>query len=226
MASTILDIYNRAISAVHGRGRLASLSTNTKEKQECDIWYYQVRDVVQEAAHWDCCRNTSRLTLLETRDPALDWQAGMPDTQYLYRYALPTEYLRAWNLVDFSYFSISYDGTRDRMVLDTNAKNAVLIFGQRQSNPAHWSPGQVSATVHGLAASIVGGVGGTRTMTQMQYQLANDILIKAQVSNSNNSTFIAETIPQTLTARGYSEATETRYYYPYGEVFSAAAPNA
>ena len=224
MASTILAIYNQAISAIHGRGRLSSLTDNTREREECDIWYEQVRDTVQEAAHWDTCRNTERLTLLATRTTTANWAAGDPAPQYLYRYALPTHYLRAWNLSDFAYFTISYDETRNRNVLDTNSYNAVLIYGRRQENPALWSAGMVRATVHGLAGAIAGGLTGKTQLTQLQYQLANQALYDAQAANSN-STMQLETIPPALQARGYSEAQETRYYYPYGEVFSAGVAN-
>lgn len=225
MPSTVLDIYNGAISAIRGRGRLSSLTDNTREREECDIWYSHVRDVVQEAAHWDCCRSTHRLTLLKERTTTLDWQSGDPETQYRFRYSLPPDYLRAWNLVDYSHFTISFDKTRNLRVLDTNTQNAVLIYGMLQDNPAFWSPGQTAATIHGLASKIAGPLTGQSNVQQLEIQLANNVLFEAQALNANNSGFVPETIPQSLTARGYSEAQETRYYYPYGQLFSAAAPN-
>jgi len=226
MASTTLDIYNGAISAARGKGRLSSLTDKTVEREECDIWYKLVRDTVQEAAHWDTCRETERLTLIKERDTGISWAAGDPEAQYIYSYALPNNYLRAWNLADFSHFTISFDATNNKNVLNTNFKNAVLIYGGIRENPAFWSSGMVAATIHGLAASITGPITGQSSVQRIQIQLANEILLMAQVTNAGNASFTPEVIPPVILARGYAEAQETRYYYPYGQNFSAALANA
>lgn len=226
MASTVLDIYNAAISAAHGKGRLSSLTDNTVEREECDIWYPIVRDTVQEAAHWDTCRETERLTLIKERDASLSWAAGDPESQYIYSYALPNNYLRAWNLTNFQHFTISFDATNNKNILNTNFKSAVLIYGGLRDNPAFWSAGMIAATIHGLASFIVGPLTGQDRVQQLQLQLANNILFSAQAVNANNAGFIPETIPPALIARGYSEGQETRFYYPYGQTFAAATANA
>ena len=71
MAQTVLALYNQALSAVRARGRLSSPTENSREREECDIWYPTVRDVVQESAYWESCRTTERLTLLKERNTAL-----------------------------------------------------------------------------------------------------------------------------------------------------------
>ena len=222
MASTVLDIYNAAISAAHGKGRLSSLTDNTVEREECDIWYPIVRDTVQEAAHWDTCRETERLTLIKKRDASLSWAAGDPESQYIYSYALPINYLRAWNLTDFQHFTISFDAAKNKNILNTNFKNAVLIYGGLRDNPAFWSAGMTTATIHALASFVA----VRDRVQQLELELANNILFSAQAVNANNANFTPETIPPALIARGYSEAQETRFYYPYGQTFAAATANA
>ena len=59
--ATKLEIYNMALSAARSQGNLASLTQETRGRQECDRWYNLVIDVTQEAAYWPCCK--TRITL-------------------------------------------------------------------------------------------------------------------------------------------------------------------
>lgn len=226
MSSTVLDIYNRAISAVGGKGRLSSLTDNARTREECDIWYPLVRDQVQEGAYWPACRTTARLGLLATRDFSADWASGDPETQFKYRYTLPANCLRPWHLVDYQYFSYNYDDSRGELVLDTNAENAVLVYAVRNTNPGLWSATQVAATVFGLAAYIARPVTGQSGVEDRMFRSANDQLLIAQSDAANSQGFRLETTAPGHYFRGYEDSNQTRYFYPHGSLFGPAAPNA
>jgi hypothetical protein len=226
MTTTVLGIYNAALSAVGGKGRLLTLSDKTREREECDIWYPLVRDQVQEAAYWPSSRRTSRLTLLNDRDTSLDWAPGDPESEYLYLYALPATCLRPWYLTNFDQFMLAYDSVSVKAALSTNALDAVLVYAASQTDPALWTPGQRSATIFALAASISYGVTNQRGLEQKNYQLANEQIIMARIAVANSPSYILESIPPPLAARGAEGISDSRFFYSYGPMFGEALPNA
>lgn len=226
MTTTVLGIYNAALSAVRAKGRLSSLSDESREREECDFWYPMIRDRVQEAAFWPSSRRTARLALLQERGQTADWQLGDPETQFAFSYALPEQYLRAWHLVNYENFSLSFDSSRNRNVISTNVRSAVMIYAAAQENPIFWSPGQRQATIYALAACIAGPISGQNSLQQLNYNLADESIMRARSDVQMSVSLPLETMPPALAARGYADFAHTRYYYPYGPLFSEARPNA
>ena len=226
MTTTTLGIYNAAISAARGKGRLSSLSDVSREKSECDIWYDQIRTQALEAAYWPSARRSARLALSKTRDPAVDWALGDPETQFLYKYVLPTNCLRPWHLVNYEQFTISFDSVANVLVLNTNVADAVLIYAADQTNPAFWSPGLRASIIYGLAAAISGPIKGTNDLVHLNYRIANDQIMEARANVAGLLYDQKEVVPPALAARGYSIESETRFFYPYGDLFAGAMPNA
>lgn len=227
MATTVLEVYNAAISLVGGKGRLTSLGDNTKSREECDIWYPIVLDIAQEAGHWPCCRRQARLTLLEERDFTVDWAAGAPDPQYRYSFDLPNDILRPWNLAHYDRFSLFFDPTRSRNVLSTNRAEAVLTYGARQTNPVFWDAGLRMSIIYGLAAMIAMPLTGDRQKYQAYLEAADQQLLQSRAAVGNYDSQMMEVIPEELRARtGYEWTADTRYLYPLGSNFTAAMTNA
>lgn len=225
MTTTVLGIYNAAISAARGKGRLATLTDNTRERTECDIWYDQVRTQVLEAAYWPSARKLERLTTtLDTRDFTVDWVNSDPEPQFTYAYQLPTDYLRAWHLVNYEQFILSW--RTDKVVLHSNIEEPVLVYAFDQTDPAKWTPGLRMAVVYALAAAISGPLKGENSLVQINYQLANEQILAARANVAGLLSDQKEVIPPALSARGYTLAEETRYFYPYGDLFPGAIPNA
>lgn len=222
MSTTVLAIYNGAISAARGKGRLSSLSQVSRERDECDTWYPIIRDQVQEAAYWPGSRTVSALTLLG--EAGTSWVAGSPEPGFAFSYGLPDNYLRAWHLSDFSPFSISFDETRSRPVINSNAENPILIYASVQENPVFWTPSQRFATIHALAAAISGPLTGQNSLEQLNYQKANEFILAARANALNAQNLIYESIPPELAARGHANdlAYTTRYFYPLGSLFGVS----
>lgn len=226
MANSTLDIWNLALSAAQAKGRLSSPTDASVEREECETWYDTVIGVVQEAAHWEGSRAFQRLTLLSTRDFGVAWSSGDPAPEFQYAYALPTNYLRARHLTDYTRFSIDYDASRNRRVLSSNTELAVLVYNRLQTDVTRWSEGQKMATAYGLAAKISGPLSRKSNLVAQNTQLANRHLEDAQGSIDNSDSYMVESIPPWIAARGYADlAPETRFIYPLGSVFSAAVVN-
>lgn len=226
MTTTVLGIYNAAISAARGKGRLAGLTDNSRERTECDIWYNQVRTQSLEAAYWPSSRATARLNLVAERDQTVDWTLGDPETQYLYSYALPTNCLRPWHLVNFEEFTVSFSESTNQLTLNTNRTDAVLVYSRDQTNPAFWSPGLRLAVIYGLAGAIAGPLTGNSSLQQLNYQLANNALLAARTATASLLQEQLEVVPPAIAVRGYDYEQQTRFLYPFGELFSAAVPDA
>ena len=221
MTETVLGIYNAAISAAEGRGRLTSLDESSREREECDLWYGIVRDTVQEATHWPACRASSRLTLVATRNENNLWTSADPEHPFKYAYSLPSDCLRPWYLTNYQTFQLSYDIDNDRTLLSTNSEQAILIYARRNNIPSKWTPGQRQATLLALSAMITPGISGDRSRQATNYQLANQILLQAQSDALNSSQNMLEVLPPELASRGYEDMTQTQFYYPFGSLFVA-----
>lgn len=222
MTSTVLDVYNNALSAVHAKGAVSSLSENSREREVCSRWYEVVRDTVQEAAYWPACQATIRLSLCQERGDSA-WADGDPAPQFHFSYYLPENYLRARHLAHYEPFTIEFDFTREVRLLHTNADLATLIYSRRSDEVSFWSPGQQMATIYGLAAHIAGPLTGNSQLKGTNLRLANDILRDAQSAAQNAQDYQLDTMPLSFIARGAASfAAETRYLYPVGHIFAGA----
>lgn len=221
--TTALDVYNAALQACHAKGRLSSLSENKKERYVCDQWYNLTLQTVQEAVHWPSCKATSVLAGKVTRDFSDDWVNTDPEPQFKYSYNLPANCLRPRYLTNYDRFSLGLDDDFDAMKLSTNTDDAVLVYTVLQENVSLWSPGQLQATIYGLAMHIAGPITGRGELINKNMNLANGFLADAQASVLNSFDIRTDYIPDVLQARGYTGPDmNARYLYPFGSFFSAA----
>lgn len=222
--SSTLDVYNAALSAVHAKGRLSALDENSREREECDIWFDIVLRTVQEAAFWPSSRQLSYLALSKERNAQADWLETDPMPQYRFKYALPTDCLRPWHLTNYDRFALAFDSANESVMLHTNTEKAVLVYARKQVLVTLWTPGQIMATVYGLAGHIAGPITGRGEIVQKNFNLANGLLTEAQTAAANSEESQLQSIPQTILARGFAGGLNTpRYFYPHGSAFNSAS---
>ncbi len=223
MGQTVLSIYNAAISAAGGRGRLSALTAPSKEREECDTWYELIRDVAQEAAYWPAVKTSARLSLVAERATGA-WTINQPQNPYAYAYDLPNNYLRAWHLHDYAPFELTFNVDSNRVRLHTDSEQAILTYGRINTNPAQWGASLQHAVIMALSAHIIPGISGKAQLAQQRLQQANDALMAAQASAANDQQPMLESMPPTLAARGGAiTPSQTRYIYPNGALFSPSA---
>lgn len=227
MTSSTLDVYNQALSACHAKGRLATVSDNTRERQELDIWYDNVVSTVQEAAYWPGSKVLAALTLADTRDFSVDWNDEDPAPEFKYKYELPANCLRPWHLTNYDRFALHFDVTNDATYLSTNTKDAVLVYALKQLDVTKWTQSQITATVYALAAHVGGPLTGNYSLIRKNTDLANNILMDAQVAANHGEDQMLNALPSSLVARGYSGLVDSpRFLYPHGSIFTAAVTDA
>lgn len=219
MTNSVLDVYNAALIACNGRGLVSDLNEASRECELCSLFYPLVRDTVQESGYWPATRVQAQLALLATQGPL--WVPGSPPDEYLYSYAAPADYLRAWHMQDYSSFDIGYDKLTDRMAIYSSLSVAILTYACRNDNVASWTPGQKQATIYGLAGHIAGSLSGRSALIQTNFEKANKFLAegKALASNATNNPF--DTVPDWIQARGLiSNMFPNRFLYPIATGFS------
>ena len=223
MTTSVLDVYNLALLACNGRGQVTDLNEASRERELCSRFYPLARDTVQESGYWPICRSMQTLAVLTLQ--AATWTEGAPPLQFYYSYALPTDYLRAWHLADYSPFEIGYDSIRNRAALYSNSQSAVLTYARRNDDVAAWTPGQKQATIYGLAGHVAGALTGRSALINVNYQKANEFLKEGQANAMNSDNNYFDSMPEWITARGgVVTVSPTRFFYPQSTGFAAGQP--
>lgn len=211
--ATKLQVYNMAISAARGRGTLRSLDQNLRSREECDKWYNLVLDVTQEAAYWPCCKARAELTDKQEED----------SHDFAYSYRLPPGFLRPWYLHTFGRFSLESTGTETRIFADEDP--ATLYYAQRVTDLVRWDANLLHAIVYGLGYKISETLTGNDALVERLLGLANGYLEQAQSISVGYSTDgnLLDSDPEWISARGSALQAPTRFFYPFGEVWTNAS---
>lgn len=103
--SAPVDLCNLALSQIGARAVITSLnpSDGTVAGDACSLLYQPTVDAYSRAAHWNCLRFQSQLSLLKAAAGTPENPNGtmlpVPPIGWLYEYALPTDCLKARRLV-------------------------------------------------------------------------------------------------------------------------------
>lgn len=214
---TEVGVYNRALNLIGEKSNISSPTEQSRQAEVCRQWYEIVRNQVLEAAPWPEATQIKRLALLAQQSDN-EWNVGDPQPKYIYAYALPSDYIRAQYLSDYSPFEIVYSGTTKQ--LQTNAPEAILRYTFKQENVAAWSSSLLMAVIYALAGFISQPLTGKTSQTKELLQRANDFILQARVNAANTSMQQIEAVPEWIAARGYNYSKTTQFFYPMGSMLS------
>lgn len=221
MAATKLDVFNMACHIIGTRDDVAAVNEASREAEVCRLWYDKVVDQVLRAAYWSAAKSYSRLALAAERDDTLAWTAVDPEPGFRYAYAAPNDLLAA--RYDSTYARFTVGNYANAPAIFSNTEDMILFYTMRQDNVALWDAQLLMAMGYALSAHICKPLTGKRSLSQDCAQQANNFIIEARVSNANLENNQIDTIPDWIAARGYAgNITETRFYYPFGPMISAA----
>jgi hypothetical protein len=152
MASSVVAICNMALGHIGKTIFIDSLSENSQAASVCNVFYEPCRDMALADAHWNFASKRVELADL-----------GTPPTNWLYRYALPTDCIEARYLIvlgsrtplakDRIPFELAEENSV--RVLYTDQEEAELVYTKRQENPNLFSPQFVFSMSLLLASRIV-----------------------------------------------------------------------
>lgn len=99
MASDVA-ICNQALAAVGTRSTIASLTENSNEARNCNLFYADTRDEILQMAHWGFATKTLSLALLKSAPGTPTnqvgqqfWTPALPPPPWLFEYAYPSDCL-------------------------------------------------------------------------------------------------------------------------------------
>lgn len=215
MIGSEVEVYNLALNAVGARNNVSSPSENSREAEVCKLWYPVIRDQVLSAGPWPEATRFSRLTLAAEADDS--WDVGEPRPGYSFTYLVPTDLLHPQYISGFERFQLSA-GPNNTKILSSSVEDPILAYTFRQEVITLWSSQLQLAVVYGLAAHICMPLAGKPTRAKLMLQQANDIILSAREAAANTSDDRYEAIPDWLAARGFTAATSSSYYHPFGSL--------
>lgn len=152
MASAEAKICNLALAICRDSHYIESRDEKSEQAIQCDLWYDDTRDLVLRRADWSFARKRAPLI-----------PSGTPPAEWGYSYVLPSDCLTARGVQDvvrvrpfdeqFKY-AIESDGTGHGRLIYMDAKDAVLIYTMRATDPTIYPPEFVEAFSWKLAANI------------------------------------------------------------------------
>jgi hypothetical protein len=198
MASSEVAICNMALGRVGISIFIDALNENTQAAKVCNIFYGSCRDTALADGNWNFA--TKRVALADL---------GTPPTNWLYRYALPTDCLAA------RYLTI--EGSRNPLaknrvafevaeednvrVLYTDQEEAELVYTKRQENPNLFSPPFISALAWLLASEIAMPLSAAPALTDKAYKMYLNCISQAQAASLRESQGDVEPDCEFLTGR-------------------------
>ncbi|MDP1753687.1 MAG: hypothetical protein Q8L22_29925 [Reyranella sp.] len=195
MATSDVDICNRALSRLGTRATISALDENSTEARTVSIWYAATRDTLLRAHDWNFARR--RVILADQ---------GAAPTGWTFRYALPTDCIRLLRIVPASpeagsaRFEVAGDATSRFVLCDEPAAEAV--YTARVDDPNLYDAGFASALVDQLAAHVAYPI-TQRTETAVRLaQLARAVLGEAMAADVNEAAPAdGDRLPEWLAAR-------------------------
>jgi hypothetical protein len=195
MATTDVDICNRALSRLGTRATISALDENSTEARTASIWYAATRDTLLRAHDWNFARR--RVVLAEQ---------GAAPTGWAFRYALPTDCIRLLRIVSASpeagaiRFEVAGDATGRFVFCDQPAAEAVYVA--RVDDPNLYDAGFASALVDQLAAHIAYPITQKTETAVRLAQVARAALVDAMAADVNEAAAAAsDRVPDWIAAR-------------------------
>lgn len=195
MATTDVDICNRALSRLGTRATISALDENSTEARTAFIWYAATRDTLLRAHDWNFARR--RVVLAEQ---------GTAPTGWTFRYALPTDCIRLLRLASVNLeeraprFEVAGDATSRFVLCDEPVAEAV--YTARVDDPNLYDSGFASALVDQLAAHIAYPITQKTETAVRLAQLARVALADAMAADVNEAESAAgDRMPEWIAAR-------------------------
>lgn len=201
MATTDVDICNRALSRLGTRATISALDENSTEARTASIWYGATRDTLLRVHDWNFARR--RVVLAEQ---------GAAPTGWAFRYALPTDCVRllrlasvtpdtgALGFISAPRFEVAGDSTSRFVLCDEPAAEAV--YTARVDDPNLYDAGFASALVDQLAAHIAYPITQKTETAVRLAQMARAALADAMASDVNEARAAAgDSVPDWIAAR-------------------------
>lgn len=220
-----VHIYNMALNAIGTRDDVTATTERSREAEVCRLWFGPVRDHVLRAAYWPSAKAFARLALLSERDDSAAWATGDPEPGFRFAYAQPADAIRPRYLTSYSRFSTGIHAGQKAIFAQEEA--ALMAYTKSETNVGLWDVSLQFAIAHALGAFIAMPLHGKASRAKKAEDTANGLITEARVMAANEEENQFDSVPDWISARGYSgSVTVSRYIYPYGPMINVAEMSA
>jgi hypothetical protein len=182
MAASEVQICNMALGRIGISIFIDALSEASQEASVCNVFYEQCRDRALSEGYFNF--TTARVALADL---------GTPPTNWLYRYAMPSDCLTARYIeIEGSRnplaknripFEVAQEG--NVKVLYTDQPEAELVYTRRITNPNLFSPQCVSAIAWLLGSEIGMPLSAAPNLVSAAARMYENAISQAQSASSN-----------------------------------------
>lgn len=219
MAQDEVSLYNLALSVAGARAKISNPAENSREAENCRLWYEPIRRQVLSAAPWASVRAVQRLAVFKEQDSET-WISGAPDPEYRFAYSLPQNYLHARYLYGYSRFSVSLVNVGKAAIM-TNAEAAIMYYTYDQPQIQMWDANLYIAIAKALGAAICLPLSGKPQMARNALGEANAMILQAREIAANSDYEPIEQSPDWIAARGGSYTQGgPKFIFPAGPLIS------
>lgn len=192
MVTTDVELCNHALSYL-GESRIEALTESNERSRICNVFYEQTRDELLAMYQWPFA--VGRASLAAVSEENL--------TQYEYKYALPTDYLRLIDLVDpetgkimggvrqepyppgdsvetwpYSRTGVRYQIEGNRLLTDENP--CIIRYTRKIETPGLFPELFVAAFIPSLAAKIAPRLSQNNQLAGQMLALAQNAITRAK----------------------------------------------
>jgi len=181
MASEV-DICNFALSHIGASATIASLTEQSEEAFHCNLLYANTRDSVLRAHPWGFAKRHVALS-----------DIGSPQGNWSYRYAYPNDCIYAREILQTTTggdpidFEVGLGDSFNARTINTNQKQATLIFTYKVTNTLAFDPTFINALSWLLAANLAMPLTRDKDKMAVSQNIYQSVINEAQTLNTNES---------------------------------------
>lgn len=217
MATTSVDISNRAINLLGLKKTISSMTQDSEEAKACNLIYTPVLNWCIGLTNWNFSRKTAILTQLRAVAPPVGtWTVASPSPPWLYEYGVPTDFVRARLITNSTHADTSaWDGEPQRFqvassnpgntaakVILSNQSGAILIYNAQITDCDLWSTYFTQVMVEFLASELAMALTGSLPLRQNLKEIVLQTIMFAIIANRNEGLVMDDLSPEWIIARG------------------------
>jgi len=157
-----------------GAERISSLSDQNKRAIACNEQYDKLRKEVLEARKWN----------FNLKRQALSQDATAPAFGYSYRYQLPSDCIKPWNVYDSSGYENKDNWVEENGFILTDWATVNLLYGYNLTDTTKFSAMFDEALALAIAADIAYHVVQSLSLSEKMLGAYDDFLRSASTSNA------------------------------------------
>lgn len=202
MTTSIVQICNQALARIGDYSNITSLTENTNEAANCNLFYNLARQALLQAHQWGWATTVKNLTLSAAEPLGFDYAYAYPTGAINVNRIFDTTDETLWHDQDPYEFEVRADpDDPNKTIICTNLQYAGIVYTADVTDPNKFPPLFQTALTWLLAADITIPLTEKRAMRQENFQLYQAALNAAAASDAREGWHTYQRTPDFITNR-------------------------